>query len=141
MKSLAIDFGERRVGLAISDADGRLALPFGTIERDNDSELVRILTELAEVESIERFVIGEPRRLDGTRGPACRRVASFATKLQRSTGLPYLLVDESLTSRAAAERLREAGLDRRRIAAKIDETAAQILLEEALRRDLEAVSE
>ena len=133
MKTLAIDFGERRVGVAVSDPDGRLSMPLTTLIRQNDSQVISELASIVDQEDPELIVIGEPRRLDGTRGEAALRVASFADKLQRATGLPYLLVDEALTSREAEERLREAGVDPRREPQRVDAVAAQILLEEVLR--------
>jgi putative Holliday junction resolvase len=132
MKTLAIDFGERRVGLAISDAEGSLALPLDTLERLNDAETIERIADLARDEEIERVVVGEPRGLDGSRGSAARRVAGFAAKLGRRVGLPVVLRDEALTSREARERLRDAGVDPRRHPGRLDAMAAQVLLEEFL---------
>ena len=132
MKTLAIDFGERRVGVAISDPSGRLSLPLATLERHNDAQVIVSLAEIVRDERVELIVIGEPRRLDGSRGDAAARVASFARKLQSVTSLPYLLVDETLTSREAERRLRDAGIDPRKSPERVDALAAQILLEEVL---------
>ncbi len=133
-RALGIDFGEKRIGLAISDPSGRLAVPLETLERKNDRAALAELTRLIEAEGVERVVVGEPRNLDGSRGPAAERAAGFAGKLARATGLPCELVDESLTSVEAAERLREAGVDPRRAPSRIDAIAAQILLQEVLDR-------
>jgi putative Holliday junction resolvase len=132
MKTLAIDFGERRVGVAISDPSGRISLPLATLERRNDAQVIDNLTEIVRDQRVELIVIGEPRRLDGSRGDAAARVASFARKLQRAIALPYLLVNETLTSREAEQRLRDAGIDPRKSPEKVDALAAQILLEEVL---------
>jgi len=80
-------------------------------------------------------VVGEPRRLDGTAGDAAARVRGFARKVEAATGLKCTLVDEALTSRAAEERLRAAGVDPRRHPERVDQVAAQLLLEEVLRRE------
>lgn len=129
---LAIDFGERRVGLALAHPPTTLAMPWATWPRTSDRALVAQLAELVEREAITRVVLGEPRGLDGQDTPFATRVRSFAAKLERSLGMPVELVAETLTSHAAAERLREAGVDLRRHPEKLDAVAAQILLEEAL---------
>lgn len=134
MRILGIDFGERRVGVAISDIDATLATPLLTLDRKNDRSVIKQLLEIVESELIEALVVGEPCRLDGTRGPAAERAAAFAGKLAQAAGLPYELVDEALTSVAARERLHEAGVDLRRHPERIDAVAAQIILQEALDR-------
>jgi putative Holliday junction resolvase len=138
MKTLAIDFGERRVGLAVSDPSGQISMPLATIERRSDSQVISELAKIASEERIELMVVGEPRRLDGSVGEAARRAASFAEKLQLETGLPYLLVNECLTSREAERRLREAGIDPRKQPGRIDALAAQILLDEVLQGRLDS---
>jgi putative holliday junction resolvase len=132
MRSLGIDFGERRIGLAISDPDGRLAVPLTTLERRNDRSAVRAIAEIALREGVGRLVLGEPVGLDGQRGEAAERVRRFGNRLAGITGLPVRLINESLTTVEAQERLRAAGVDPRREPARIDAVAAQILLQEAL---------
>jgi putative Holliday junction resolvase len=129
---LAVDFGEARIGLAVSH--GELALPLRTLERTSDEAAIAAIAELAREEGVTALVVGEPRRLDGTRGSAVERVHAFAKKLGAACGLPCTFVDEALTSRAAEARLREAGIDPRRHPERVDQVAAQLLLEEALRR-------
>src|SRR5947199_12328 len=107
MRALGIDFGERRIGLAISDPAGRLALPLATIERETDRKAIGRIAEIAGREGVARLVVGEPVGLDGERGPAARRARGFAARLAERTGLPCELVDEALTSVAARERLAE----------------------------------
>jgi putative Holliday junction resolvase len=133
MRSLGIDFGEKRIGLAISE--GALAVPLATLRRRDDGSAIAEIAGIARREGVGRLVVGEPRKLDGTRGPAAVRARRFAEKLAASTGLPLELVDEALTSVEAAERLRAAGIDPRRHPGKLDAVAAQILLQEALDRD------
>jgi len=138
MRSMGIDFGERRIGLAISDPDGKLAVPLATLERSNDRAAIREIVEIARREAVGRLVLGEPVGLDGQRGPNAERIRRFGERLAQASGLPVRLVNESLTTIAAQERLREAGIDPRRDPGRIDSVAAQILLQEAL--DLEAGS-
>ncbi len=132
MRSLGIDFGEKRIGLAISDPEGRLALPLTTLERRNDRSAVRAIEEIARREGVGRLVLGEPVGLDGQRGEAAERVRRFGNRLAGITGLPVRLINESLTTVEAQERLRAAGIDPRREPGRIDAVAAQILLQEAL---------
>ena len=132
MKVLAIDFGEARIGLAISDPEGKLAMPFKTISRSSDHDAIHRIGEIVTQENVEHLVIGEPRNMNGTLGDAAMRVRSFTRKLLAQIPLPCDLVDETLTSVAAQERLRDAGVDLRRHPERIDAVAAQILLEQFL---------
>jgi len=139
MRALGIDFGERRIGLALSDPEGRFALPHGVVERSSDRGAIAAIARLVVEEGVERLVVGEPRRpADGARGEAAERVRAFAAKLARATGLEIEWVDETLTSREAEERLRAAGGSRRARRDRLDAIAAQILLQEALDRRPEA---
>ncbi|HEV8578000.1 MAG TPA: Holliday junction resolvase RuvX [Thermoanaerobaculia bacterium] len=134
MRSLGIDFGEKRIGLAISDPAGRLAVPLTTLERRNDRSALRQIAEIARREGVERLVLGEPLSLEGERGAAAERVRRFGERLAGMTGLPLELVDETLTSAEAAARLRRAGIGARWEPGRIDAVAAQILLQEVLDR-------
>ncbi len=134
MKALGIDFGEKRIGLAISDADGRFALPWKTLARRNDQQAIEELAKIAAQESIDLIVAGDPRNLDGGAGPQSERVAAFLKKLSAALDLPIETVNESLTSREAHSRLRQAGLTARQRRERVDSLAAQILLQEALDR-------
>ena len=137
MRVLAIDFGESRIGLAISDPAGALAVPLTVLERRSDREAIQHIERLIEEQGVERVVVGEPRNLDGTLGDAARRVHSFCRKLASRIEQPCVLVDEGLTSVEARERLREAGTDLRRHPERVDQVAAQILLEQYLTEALQ----
>lgn len=141
MKTLALDFGERRIGLAVSDPDGRVALPLFTIERTNDRDAVRLIAEIIDFEQAEALVVGDPVNVDGSRGDASERVHRFAAKLAEATGLEPRYVVETLTTVAARERLEAAGVDVRRHPERLDATAAQILLEEVLQETVEPTQE
>lgn len=134
MRSLGIDFGEKRIGLAISDPAGRLAVPLATLERRNDRSALRQIAEIVQREGVERLVLGEPVDLEGNRGPFADRVRRFGERLAEMTRLPLEMVGETLTSAEAAGRLRQAGIAARRNPERIDAVAAQILLQEALDR-------
>lgn len=131
---LAIDFGERRVGLALSDPEGRFALPYGTLLRASDRALLRELRQIADEEGVAALVLGEPHNPTGAPHPAAERVRRFAIALGRALERPVELVDESLTTVEAGERLRAAGVDARRRPERLDAVAAQVLLEEVLAR-------
>lgn len=132
MRILGIDFGDRRIGLAISDEEARLALPLTTLQRRDDRSAIRQILEIARREGVGGLVIGDPVGLDGTRGPAAARVERFAARLEEASGMTCRRIPETLTSREAESRLAAAGVARRRWPERIDQVAAQILLQEAL---------
>ncbi|MGH9380641.1 MAG: Holliday junction resolvase RuvX [Thermoanaerobaculia bacterium] len=133
-RCLGIDFGERRIGLAISDERGRVAVPLAVLERRDDATAVREIGELAERERVARIVVGDPIRVDGSTGEAALRARSFGGKLAQATGLPVEMIPETLTSVEAEHRL--PGMRRSARRGVVDALAAQILLQEALdRRD------
>lgn len=138
MRSLGIDFGEKRIGLAISDPEGTLAVPLTTLIRQDDKSAIREILDIARCEGVARLVLGEPFNVDGTRGPAADRVRRFGERLAaqagKKLGLPLEWVEETLTTVEATRRLREAGVDTRKDPARVDAVAAQILLQEALDR-------
>lgn len=132
MRALGIDFGERRIGLAISDSAGRLAVPHSVLERQTDRRTIYQIRSLAEEEEVRIFVLGEPKGLDGSSGENVDRVRRFGAKLEKASGLRVCFVDEALTTVEATERLRSAGSDRRDRRHLRDAVAAQILLQQAL---------
>ncbi len=128
-RTLAIDYGERRVGLALSDELGIIASGIGTIE--NDATLVaRLLTLLGE-RSVARIVIGLPLTLQGHEGEIAKKVHVFAQALGTAAQLPIELIDERFTSSMATQTIRDMGVGKkkRRDKGKIDEVAAIILLQ------------
>lgn len=134
MKALGVDFGERRVGLALSDPQGRFALPLTTLERRDDRALIGELRAVAEREEVELLVVGEPQRPDGTAHPQAPRVRRFGERLARACRLPVEFVPETLSTVEAAARLRASGLSPERFAPGLDAAAAQLILQEALDR-------
>ena len=134
MRILGIDFGERRIGLAISDERARLAVPLATLQRLDDRTAIREIVEIVRREGVESLVVGDPVDLDGARGQASERIDRFVSRLEAASGLSCQRVPETLTSREAERRLAAAGVARRRRRKRIDQVAAQILLQEALDR-------
>lgn len=128
MPILGIDFGERRIGLAVSDDADRIALPLQTIERHSDRQAIETIRTVARERGIGAIVVGEPLTLDGERGTAAARVRRFGRRLAAATGLEVSYVTESLTSYEASRRLR----GKKRGPGELDAVAAQILLQDAL---------
>jgi putative Holliday junction resolvase len=130
MKVLAIDYGSRRVGLAVGDSRARVATPLPlVVAADRRRVLDAIAARIAEFE-VERVVLGYPRNLDGSAGPACAAVERFAAALRRRCGLSVEMVDEALTSFEAEELAKEVQRDFRKRKAFLDSVAAQLILTE-----------
>ena len=105
MRTLAIDLGDRRVGLALSDAGGKLATPLEVISvRSADGAIARILA-IIQQESVHRIVIGLPLNMDDTLGPAARSAIDWGKNLATKTRLPVIFIDERLSSFAAEQTL------------------------------------
>jgi putative Holliday junction resolvase len=134
MKYLGIDFGLKRVGLAVTDPDGRMALPYATLVREDNASLFSRLADIVATERIQAIVLGLPRGLEGQETIAVRQVRNFAATLQKHIAVPVHLVDESLTTTEAEQRLREAGVPPARRKHLVDQQAATIILESFLHR-------
>jgi putative holliday junction resolvase len=98
---LALDYGRKRIGLALSDETRLTARPLETIERTNRSELFHRLRQVARREQVRHILVGHPLNLDGSAGEMATEAAAFANRLQKELGLPVELFDERLTSWAA----------------------------------------
>ncbi len=132
---LAVDLGQRRTGLAISDALRLLASPHLTLDKERStSDRVRRIARLCAELSVTRVLVGLPLHLNGHEGDSARAAREFAQRLGERTGLPVELVDERLTTVTAHERLGEAGVRARDRRGVIDQAAAAVLLQEWLDR-------
>lgn len=132
VRVLAIDFGERRIGLAVSDASGRVVVPVGAVARASDAQAAAAVARAAKEREVARLVVGLPRNLDGSEGLIARRARNFARRLGEASGLPVDLHGEGLTSAEAERDLRDAGFDRGRREAARDAEAAAVLLRDWL---------
>ncbi len=121
---LAIDFGTRRLGLAVSDPLGFTAQPLSSLERVNRNEDFRRLRKICREHEVKEIVVGYPLRLKGEEGESARRVAAFARRLHRELGLPVELEDERLTTFQAREILAQTGALRKRQAPAVVRSAA-----------------
>ncbi len=134
---LALDVGERRIGVAISDPDCRLAVPLRVVECRGGTADAQAIIELAKAEAADAIVVGHPLTLAGARGPQAREAEEFANRLAKASGLPIELWDERLTSvqaerGRAPKRARSKGKRRRR--APADDLAAALILQSYLDR-------
>ena len=128
MRVLAVDFGEKRIGLAVSDETGRVVVPVGVVRRTSDAQAAAAVAAAAKERDVLRIVVGHPVRADGSEGTWARRVRNFAGRLRESSGLPVDLHGEGLTTASAERNLIDSGLDRRRRGAARDAEAAALLL-------------
>jgi len=137
MRALGVDYGRKRVGLALSDASGMLARPWKTlavagIDRQA-GELVReVETLAAESDGLSVIVIGLPRRLSGEANEQTAAVQQLAARLGRHTTVPIVLQDERLTSHEAEELLSRREKDWRKRKSQLDAVAAALILQDYL---------
>jgi putative Holliday junction resolvase len=138
MRALGVDYGARRIGLALSDATGLLARPWKTIMRaGNPSQVARAL--VAEIEALSQadepvgvIVMGYPRRLNGSDSHQTADVEQLAAHLRRFLGVPLVLQDERLTSHEAEQVLARSESDWRKRKQQLDAMAAAIILQDYL---------
>ena len=129
---LALDLGQKLIGVAVSDERLVTAKRLPPLQRSNWKKLLQDLRNLVERFDAQTIVIGLPLRLDGTAGDAAKDVQRLATNLAKSIDLPVYLQDERLTSRAAAENLRAEGIKPGDIPKLIDGEAAAMILRDFL---------
>jgi len=135
MRVLGIDYGDRHVGLALSDALRVTAQPFGTYRmtgRDQDDR--RFFRELVTGRDIAEIVIGNPLRMDGSAGSRAEKTKQFAAWLEKAVGRPVVLIDERLTTRQALGLLQDQRLRGREKKEREDQIAAVIILATYLER-------
>jgi len=135
MRILGIDYGRRRIGLALSDMEGILASPLPTYIRSR-SEMhdVAALASLARRHGATRIVVGWPIHMDGSRGEMAKEAERFADQIRQESALPVELLDERLTSTEAERVLLDADLPRQRRRDLRDSLAAVLILQGHLDR-------
>ncbi len=135
---MALDYGSRRIGLALSDPEGRFAFPDQALERHGLRQDLEALCALVDDRRVTRIVVGLPIHLDGRSGIEAEAARAFADSLAEATGLPVDMLDERWTTREAERALRgvKGGL-RRTGRGAIDSAAAAILLRTYLERERE----
>lgn len=132
-RRIAVDVGDARIGVASCDPDGILATPVETVPgRDVPAALRRLAAIVAEYEPLE-VVVGLPRSLNGTEGPAAAKVRAFAGSVAKVIApVPVRLVDERMTTVTATQGLRASGVKARKGRSVVDQAAAVVILQSAL---------
>lgn len=131
-RTLGLDVGDRRVGVAVSDELGLLASPRTVLSRRGLEHDLAAVLDWLERERAQRIVVGHPLRFDGTPGEQARKVERFVAALAARTDRPIVLWDERLSSNEAAEALRAAGARRKQRQQPLDALAAAIILQNYL---------
>lgn len=129
---LAIDFGERRIGLAISDELGLTAGGLSTFQKEGDKDFILHLKGMVDENEIEQIVVGFPKRMDGTLGEGAEQVKKFAEDIKEKLGIPITLWDERLSSVQSERILREMGEKYTRKKEKVDQLSAVLILQSYL---------
>lgn len=134
---VGLDLGERRIGVAVSDASGTLARPLKTIARGNSDadavdQLHALITEVAAEDGVGSVVVGMPSRLDGSPSPQTLRIGQMVSLLAARLAMPVFTQDERLSSHEAEERLALREKDWRKRKAKLDAAAAAVILQDFL---------
>jgi len=132
LRVLALDVGDVRIGVALSDETGTLASGLVTLRSAGPKKDTQAVAALVGEHQAEEVVVGLPLRLDGTLGSRGEQIVAFVERLRRVLRVPVVTRDERLTSVAADERLAEAGVKRRDRKARIDQAAAALILQEHL---------
>ncbi len=132
MRIMGLDFGEKNIGVALSDPLGLTARGLMTLRRESIKKDLLALYALVEEHQVERVVLGFPRNMDGSRGPAALQAEAFARRLKGRLQVPVDLWDERLSTAAAERALLEGDVSRRRRGRVIDQVAAALILQNYL---------
>ena len=135
MVALGLDFGEARIGVAVTDPLGLAATALTTVERTDEGDEFEELASIAEERGAEVIVVGMPYRTDGSSGPEVHRVRGFIKELKKHVpGVEVETMDERFSSKQAHQAMSDAGTSMRRRKDRVDEMSAQIILTRYLQR-------
>jgi len=129
VRILGLDVGDRRIGLAISDPNGQVAVPLRTLHRTAQDGAVDAIAALVAEENVEAIVVGLPLRMDGSAGSQAESVEEFVRQLLPAVNVPVTLWDERLSTVQAEQLLRRDGPPSRKRKAEQDALAAAIILQ------------
>lgn len=132
MKKLALDYGEKNIGVAVSDPLGMTAQPRPTIKRKGDGSFLDILEEILSSEEIDLIIFGYPRNMDGSPGSLCSEIETVAQKLKERSDINVIFWDERLTTVMAEQVLLEYNFRRKKRRKEIDSLAAVLILQSYL---------
>jgi putative Holliday junction resolvase len=134
VRLMALDVGNRRIGVALSDPSRTVARGVQVIERTSQQADINLIGSLVQEYDVERIVIGHPLHLDGRAGDQARRTEDFATKLERELEVPLVLWDEAFSTERARQAMIEAGRKRKERRQRLDAVAAAAILQDYLDR-------
>ncbi|MCL1945024.1 MAG: Holliday junction resolvase RuvX [Firmicutes bacterium] len=129
MRTLGIDYGKRRIGLAIGDTESKLALPLETFLSQGVRKNVDYIAHIIELKDIDTIVLGMPLNMDGTQGRRAKDTLFFGEVLKKALKKEVAYIDERLTSIEANDKLKEARVPVTQRKSIIDQVAAQIILQ------------
>jgi putative Holliday junction resolvase len=132
MRILGIDYGSKRLGLAVCDELGLTAQALTTITRKNRERDLEKIDAVIKEYNVEKIVVGYPLRLDGTEGIQCEKVNRFVDILESRFSLPIIKWDETLSTKEAEQILIEANVNRKKRKGVVDKLAAAIILKDYL---------
>lgn len=132
---LGIDFGTRRIGLALSDPTGTLASPLPFLENTRPQEISAKLKDLVQSHGVETIVIGMPRNMDGTYGSSAEKVREFIAQIRPHLPAKIIAQDERLTTAQATRDLSQMGLNQKELRKKVDSSSASLILQQFLDRN------
>ena len=134
MRILGIDYGDARIGLALSDASATLCGRAWTLTEWNLDRAVAAIADVVRTEGVERIVLGLPKNMDGTEGPRAQLYRDFAAQLKERCGMPVSLWDERRTTIEAHQILHASGKRMKNHKKNVDAVAATLILEGYLAR-------
>ena len=129
MRILAIDYGQKRIGLAVSDPLGLTAQGLETLPNLNKQQVMAALLKICKDQQVSEIVIGLPVNMNGSHGPKAAEIMDLIPVIEKELNLPIKTWDERLTSRAAGRLMVEQGLSRERQKAASDRLAATMILQ------------
>ena len=129
MGILGLDVGEKRIGVAIANAGGLVAIPLTVLHRVEEEADIKSILALAEEHGVKRIVVGLPRSMDGSIGKQAQVVLAFCKLLSEHTDMPVDTWDERLSTVAAERLLSDAGMKREKRKARRDALAAALVLQ------------
>jgi putative Holliday junction resolvase len=134
MRILGIDYGEKRIGLALSDEMEMTARGLSVIERRSKKADLETIAASVSEHGVGAIVVGYPLRLDGTAGIQCEKVDRFIAAIREVSSVPVIAWDETLSTKEAEGLMREAGVKRRKKRGMVDRIAAAVILQDYLNR-------
>lgn len=129
MRVVAVDIGQKRLGFAVSDPDGCLALPCSVIDVHDDDSTVMAIVDVCRDKEATCLVVGMPISMSGNKGPMACRIEALTRRIAQELSIPVETWDERLTTVSAERAMRDAGWSGRKLREDRDKIAAQIILQ------------